>query len=188
MGRAVGSDVGGGDGLVGRVRVLVDADKPPQGDGQVGDADGFHDGQVDGTSHGIASIVLAVGLGGPDVEIDEVAGTPRSDGQGEAGEEGSGGGLVIGAGSGGGVVGVGEGDHLVVGEAHGGFATGRPRRPRAVKFLMGLSLSRLTRSPRASALGLGMCGMEWMFAGFRISRTRPGGGGGGGGEEGECVM
>lgn len=74
---------------MGGVGVLVDADEATQGNSQVGEADGLDDGQDDSAFHIISSIVLAMGLAGADVEVDEVAGVPGANGQCEAGEEGS---------------------------------------------------------------------------------------------------
>lgn len=76
------------DGLVGGVGVLVDADEATQGDSQVCEADWLDDCQDDSTPHIVAGIVLAVGLAGADVEVDEVAAVSGSNGQCEPGEEG----------------------------------------------------------------------------------------------------
>lgn len=76
------------EGLVGGVGVLVDADEATQGDGEVGEANWLDDCQDDSAPHIVASVVLAVGLAGADVEVDEVAAVSGSDGQCEPGEEG----------------------------------------------------------------------------------------------------
>lgn len=54
----------------------------------MGKADGLDDGQDNSALHIVASIVLAVGLAGADVEVGEVAAVSGPDGQCEPGEEG----------------------------------------------------------------------------------------------------
>ena len=81
-------------GSFGRVRsslvqvggTLVDADEAMERDGQVGDADGFDYCQDDVAFDIVADRVLAMGVGGMDVEIGKVA-RARSDGQREATEK-----------------------------------------------------------------------------------------------------
>lgn len=108
----VGGSVGRGEGFVGGIRALVDADEATQCDGQMRDPGGLDDGEYDSAPNLAASIVFAVGFRRANEEVDDVARAPRSDGQGEAREEGAGRGLVFGGG-GRGVVAIGEGDHRV---------------------------------------------------------------------------
>lgn len=129
---SVRNQLGRDEGFVGGVWVLVDAYETTQRDSQVGDPDGLDDGEDDSSFDGIAGVVFAMWFGGADVEIDQVARTPRSDGQGESGEEGAGGGLVLEGGRG--VAVAGECNHLCEGDDARRLATGWPRRPRAVSY------------------------------------------------------
>lgn len=85
------------------------------------DPDGLYDGQMDGALDRIARIIFPMGLGGADVEVNEVAGGPRSDRESETGEEGAGGGLFFEGGRG--VIAARECDHLVSDGARGRLAT-----------------------------------------------------------------
>lgn len=78
--RIDGGQLGGGPG------VFEDADEAMQGDRQMGDANGFDDGQDDGAGDMVAGRVLAVRLVGSDMEVGEVAGS-RVKGQAPAREE-----------------------------------------------------------------------------------------------------
>jgi len=79
--RTRGLLVGGGVG------VLVDADEAVEGNGQVCDADGLDHGQDYGALNVVAGGILAMGLGGADVEGGDVPGA-RADGKGESRQEG----------------------------------------------------------------------------------------------------
>lgn len=88
----------------------------------MGHPDGFDYRDDDSPFDGVTGIVLAMWFGGANVEIDKVSRTPRSDGQGEAGEEGAGGGLVFEGGRG--IAVARECDHLCGGTYARGVGDG----------------------------------------------------------------
>lgn len=128
---AIGGNVGIAGGLVGGIRVLVDAYRAAQGDREVCDPDGLDDGQNNGAPNSVACIVFAMRFGGANVEVDNISHVSRADREGKAREEGSRCRLVIKRG--GRVIVARRSDHLISDVARGGGpATSRPRRPRAV--------------------------------------------------------
>ena len=69
-------DLCGIDGFIGvGTGILVDTHVAVQRHGEMGDANGFDDGQDDGALDVIAGTILSVGIGGSDVEVGDVART-----------------------------------------------------------------------------------------------------------------